>query len=51
MNGNQKKTAGIASLVLGLFAWISEKLGWISAKVANVLNLVSLGLGALVTFA
>lgn len=51
MADDRKKFVGAVSLVLGLFAWLGEKLGWITAKVSDGLTAVSLGLGALATFA
>jgi hypothetical protein len=46
-----KKGAGVVSLMLGIVAWLGEKSSWFSQKVADALNFLSLGFGAVATFA
>lgn len=46
-----KKGAGVVSLVLGIVAWLGEKYAWFSERMADALNFLSLGFGAVATFA
>ncbi len=51
MSSSARKDFGIASLVLGLVAWLGEKLGWITKQVADWITGASLVAGAIATFA
>jgi hypothetical protein len=50
MSASSKKNLSIVSLVLGLVAWLGEKFGLITDKVANVMNFGSFVTGAIATF-
>jgi hypothetical protein len=50
MSASSSRNVGIASLLLGLFAWLGEKFGLITAKVADVMTAASLVTGAIATF-
>jgi hypothetical protein len=52
MNRSQvKKTAGIASLVLGILGWLGQKFQWFTVKVTDTLSFLSLALGLVATTA
>jgi hypothetical protein len=50
VSASSRKNLGIASLVLGLIAWLGEELGLITKKVADVMNFASMVAGAAATF-
>jgi len=50
MSASSKKNLGVVSLVLGLVAWLGEKLGLITSKVADVITVGSLVTGAAAVF-
>ncbi len=51
MQASSKKMLGAASLLLGLFAWLGEKLGLITRQTSDWLNFGSAVTGAIATFA
>ena len=51
MSVSARKDFGIASLALGLIAWLGEKFGLITKQVADWINAASLVAGAFATFA
>jgi len=46
-----KKILGVASLLLGLFAWLGEKFGLVTRRTADWANFGSAVTGAIVAFA
>jgi len=51
MSASARKNYGIASLALGLIAWLGEKFGLIIKQVADWINAASLVAGAIATSA
>lgn len=51
VQASSKKMLGAASLLLGLFAWLGEKLGLITRQTSDWLNFGSAVTGAIATFA
>lgn len=51
MSASARRDFGIASLLLGLIAWLGEKYGMITKQVADCINGASLVAGAIATFA
>lgn len=51
MQASSKKFLGVASLLLGLFAWLGEKFGLITQRTADWANFGSAVTGAIVAFA
>jgi hypothetical protein len=47
---SSKKNLGIISFLLGLAAWLGEKLGLITSKIADAITVGSLVTGAIATF-
>lgn len=46
-----KKTAGVASLVLGVLGWLGQKFQWFSGRVTDTMSFLSLALGFVATAA
>ena len=51
MSAGSRKNLGVASVVLGLIAWMGEKFDVIPRKVAEWINLASIVTGAIAKFA
>ena len=51
MHASSKKILGLASLLLGLFAWLGEKFGLITRRTAHWANFGSAVTGAIAAFA
>ncbi len=51
VQASSKKILGVASLLLGLFAWLGEKFGLITQRTADWANFGSAVTGAIVAFA
>ena len=51
MQSSTRKALGVASLLLGLFAWLGEKLGLITRRTSDWLNFGSAATGVIATFA
>jgi hypothetical protein len=50
MSASSRKNLSIISLVLGLVAWLGQKLHLITEKVADVMTFASLATGAIAMF-
>ena len=48
---NLKTGAGVLSMLLGLLVWAGQKLAWFGTKTVDTLTGLSLGFGAVATFA
>jgi hypothetical protein len=51
MQASSRKALGVASLLLGLFAWLGERLGLITQRTSDWLNLGSAAAGLIAAFA
>jgi hypothetical protein len=51
MSSSSKKVLGVASLLLGLFAWLGERLGLITQRVSDWANVGSTVAGLIAAFA
>jgi hypothetical protein len=51
VSAGSRKNLGVASVVLGLIAWMGEKFDVIPRKVAEWINLASIVTGAIAKFA
>jgi hypothetical protein len=50
VSASSKKVLGVASLLLGLFAWLGEKLGLVTQRVSDWASFGSAIAGAIATF-